>query len=222
MQSVRVQPVSAASEKLLLIDVVCDCGSNGLMDKTTGDSSFKHPVVLGSSEAKTLVCVTCKKEYTVLAQSNHLHINQRPPIDDKILFYEGEWYIFSNFSSFMVFWHGVNWTTAEHAYQAAKFDDPEIAEKIRVAGSAYDAKKVAHAHQNEVRWDWDDDKKLEIMEEIVRAKLTQHPYIQRKLLQTGKREIVENSPRDSFWGRGPDWKGRNELGKLWMKLRTER
>jgi predicted NAD-dependent protein-ADP-ribosyltransferase YbiA (DUF1768 family) len=40
-------------------------------------------------------------------------------------------------------------------------------------------------------------------------------------LQTGKKKIVEDSPKDSFWGWGPDRKGRNELGKLWMKLRKE-
>jgi ribA/ribD-fused uncharacterized protein len=56
---------------------------------------------------------------------------------------------------------------------------------------------------------------------IVRAKHDQHEYIQRKLLETGNAELIENSPTDSFWGRGPDWKGRNELGKIWMRLRQE-
>jgi len=42
-----------------------------------------------------------------------------------------------------------------------------------------------------------------------------------KLMQTGKREIIEDSPKDDFWGWGKKRKGRNELGKIWMKLRDE-
>jgi ribA/ribD-fused uncharacterized protein len=52
-------------------------------------------------------------------------------------------------------------------------------------------------------------------------KLSQHEYVQRKLLQTGSAEIVEDSPYDSFWGVGDTWQGRNELGRLWMRLRKE-
>ena len=33
--------------------------------------------------------------------------------------------------------------------------------------------------------------------------------------------IVEDSPKDSFWGWGPNRDGENQLGKLWMKLREE-
>jgi hypothetical protein len=59
------------------------------------------------------------------------------------------------------------------------------------------------------------------MEEIVRCKLQQHPYIQKKLLQTIPYPIVEDSPMDAFWGIGPDRTGQNMLGKIWMKLRDE-
>lgn len=33
--------------------------------------------------------------------------------------------------------------------------------------------------------------------------------------------IVEDSPKDSFWGWGESRNGQNNLGKLWMKLREE-
>lgn len=59
------------------------------------------------------------------------------------------------------------------------------------------------------------------MKDIVREKLHQHPYIQKKLRETGDRELIEVSPVDSFWGWGPDRNGRNELGKIWMELREE-
>lgn len=120
----------------------------------------------------------------------------------------------------MVKWRGVDWVTSEHAYQAAKFDDPIIIEEIKNARSAHDARKIAHLHEHGKVTTWHEIK-LKIMEEIVRAKLEQHSYIHRKLLETGDREIIEDSPTDSFWGRGPDWKGENHLGKIWMDLRKE-
>ena len=52
------------------------------------------------------------------------------------------------------------------------------------------------------------------MEEICRAKLEQHVFIQKRLRQTGGREIIEDSPADSFWGWGRDRKGLNKLGKI--------
>lgn len=140
--------------------------------------------------------------------------------DDAILFYEGEYYMFSNFSSFAVSYGGRIWMTSEHAYQAAKFSDKEIIDQIHQTLSAHDAKKVAHVYTVKMDPSWD-HKKITIMEEIVRAKIAQHPYIREKLLATGEREIIEDSHKDSFWGRGLDYKGRNELGKVWMRLREE-
>jgi predicted NAD-dependent protein-ADP-ribosyltransferase YbiA (DUF1768 family) len=59
------------------------------------------------------------------------------------------------------------------------------------------------------------------MEALLRLKLAQHSWVRERLLATGDAEIIEDSPKDSFWGRGPDWKGKNHLGRLWMKLRAE-
>lgn len=52
-------------------------------------------------------------------------------------------------------------------------------------------------------------------------KLEQNPYVKKKLLQTKDYLIVEDSPKDAFWGWGPNRDGENQLGKLWMKLRDE-
>lgn len=139
---------------------------------------------------------------------------------EKVLFYEGPWYAFSNFSSFAVFYNGRDCMTSEHAYHAEKFLDEKIIQEIMAARSAHDAKVIARKYQEFICPDWYVIN-LRVMEEIVRAKLEQHPYIRKKLLETGDAEIIEDSPRDSFWGRGPDWKGKNHLGKIWMKLRAE-
>lgn len=57
------------------------------------------------------------------------------------------------------------------------------------------------------------------MRGIVSAKFEEHDYIQRKLEETGDAWLIENSSKDSFWGRGPDWRGQNHLGRIWMELR---
>lgn len=137
-------------------------------------------------------------------------------------FYEREFYCFSNFSSFVVKWAGRLWLTSEHAYQASKFfkTNPKIVEDIFNAKSAHDSKKIAEKNKDKVPADWD-LRKAAVMEDIVRYKLKQNPYVMHKLLQTGKRKIVEDSPKDDFWGWGKQRSGRNELGKIWMKLRDE-
>ena len=137
-------------------------------------------------------------------------------------FYEREFYCFSNFSSFQVKWKGRLWPTSVHAYQAAHFfkTAPKLAEKIYKVKSAHEAYKLAKVNTDKASKDWE-EKKVAIMEEIVGQKLKQNPYVMHKLMQTGKRKIVEDSPKDNFWGWGPKRDGRNELGKIWMKLRKE-
>lgn len=51
--------------------------------------------------------------------------------------------------------------------------------------------------------------------------MSQHPYVKKKLQQTGTRQIIENSWRDDFWGWGENKDGQNNLGKLWMQIRDE-
>lgn len=135
-------------------------------------------------------------------------------------FYEREFYCFSNFSSFAVEWRGRLWQTSEHAYQAAKFFDtaPELVEEIFNSHSAHEAKKIAERNVDKVPADWLEVKSA-IMEDICSHKLEQHSYVKKKLLQTENLEIVEDSPKDDFWGWGPERNGLNELGKIWMRLR---
>ena len=137
-------------------------------------------------------------------------------------FYEREFYVFSNFSSFQVHWRGRLWPTSEHAYQAAHFLEtaPELAEKIFALPSAHEAFKLAKANGHLAPKNWEEIK-VSVMEEICRCKLDQHPYVRRKLLQTQNLPLVEDSPEDDCWGWGPNKNGRNELGKIWMKLRDE-
>jgi len=140
--------------------------------------------------------------------------------EKQIFFYEHEFYVFSNFSYFKLEWKGYDWMTSEHAYHSEKFSDVEIIEKLKNARSAHEAMEVAYANKDKYRKDWG-DVKLGIMKDILRAKVAQHPYVKKKLLQSGDKELVEDSWRDDFWGWGPNKDGKNHLGKLWMEIRNE-
>lgn len=139
---------------------------------------------------------------------------------DPVFFYEHEFYVFSNFSSFALEWKGKLWPTSEHAYHAEKFGDEETKETIRAMRSAHDAFKFAEANRNKRRADWN-DVKLGIMKDILREKVNQHPYVKKKLLESGERPLIEDSWRDDEWGWGPNKDGKNLLGKLWMEIRDE-
>ncbi len=137
-----------------------------------------------------------------------------------ILFYECQHYYLSNFSSFAVEIDGEVWSTAEHAYQAAKFYATDLRKEVLFARSAHDAKKIACKHDLRKRPDWEDEKSG-LMLRILWQKFDQHEYVREKLLETRDAVLIENSPKDSYWGWGPDGAGKNMLGKIWMQIRAQ-
>ena len=143
-------------------------------------------------------------------------------MNDVIGFYPREFYCFDNFSSFKVKYDGYLYSSVEEAYQALGFKEsaPDIYQEIINCYSAHEAQKMAYANKDKRRKDWDEIK-VGIMEELLRCKIEQNPYVKKKLLETKDYTIVEDSPKDSFWGWGEDRNGNNQLGKLWMKLRDE-
>ena len=143
-------------------------------------------------------------------------------VDEFIGFYNREFFCLDNFSSFGFVYNDTYYQTVEHAYQSLRFHNvaPDIENEIIGCYSAYDAQRIAHEHIDRQSVSWDEDK-VAIMEGLLRAKLSQHPYVKKKLLETADYLICEDSPKDSFWGIGKDRNGQNHLGKLWMKLREE-
>jgi len=140
--------------------------------------------------------------------------------ENQIFFYEQEFYVFSNFSAFKLEWKGFDWMTSEHAYHSEKFGDSEIIDQLKNARSAHEAMQIAQENKSKRRNDWS-EVKLGIMKEILHAKVAQHPYVKKKLLESGDKELIENSWRDSFWGWGESKDGANHLGELWMEVRAE-
>jgi len=135
----------------------------------------------------------------------------------KIEFYEGEYYLLSNFSAHQVEYNGEIYPTAEHAYQAEKFNNPQMKKKIKEAPSAYLAREYGQAMEGR-RENVD---KVAVMKEIMRAKLLQHDDVREMLKSTGDAIIEKNHPDDFFWGTGLDGNGQNFMGRIWMELRKE-
>lgn len=141
--------------------------------------------------------------------------------DQHVFFYEQDHYYLSNFSSFKVYWRGIIFATSEHAYHWTRFlDESPHRTIILESASAHEAYRFAQEHKAEQVAGWD-DRKVDVMRDILRSKVRQHDYVRRKLLSTGDRELIENSWRDPYWGWGPNRDGKNILGRLWMEVRAE-
>lgn len=125
----------------------------------------------------------------------------------------------SNFYPVCVRVEGLEYLSAEAAYQAAKCARQEDRALFTELGSR-DAKQLGR--KLPLRADWE-AVKVQEMEKIVRAKFAQNLHLARFLTETGDAELVEgNTWHDTFWG--VDLKtgaGENHLGKILMALRED-
>lgn len=129
----------------------------------------------------------------------------------------------SNFSPHGIYLGGLEWPTVEHYYQAQKFAGSQCEEIIPLIHSAATPQEAAALGRDPcriLRPDWEQTK-YNIMREAVLTKFLTHRDIQALLLATGNEIIVEDSPRDYYWGCGADKTGQNQLGKILMSVRAE-
>ena len=155
----------------------------------------------------------------ILEQYRDTWMSQK--FNEVIGFYPREFYPLDNFSSFKVKYNGYLYSSAEEAFQANLFinDYPEITEEIKNSHSAHEAQKIRFKNEDKIKLNQNET--LELMEKILRCKVEQNPYVLKKLLETKDYIIVEDSPKDDYWGWGINRTGENQLGNLWMKLREE-
>ncbi|MEM1366582.1 MAG: NADAR family protein [Cyanobacteria bacterium P01_H01_bin.15] len=142
-----------------------------------------------------------------------------------ILFYQvgAPYGCFSNFSPHAIHCAGLPWPTVEHYYQAHKFlgsPDASLIGAIRLAPTPEIAASLGRDRQRKLRLDWTEIKK-QVMYRGVLTKFLTHPALRQTLIQTGDELLIENSPRDYFWGCGQDGTGANELGKVLMTVRHQ-
>ncbi len=125
---------------------------------------------------------------------------------------------FSNFSLHGFQLDSVWWTTSEHYFQAQKFVGTPYLEEIRVLKTPKEAATRGRSHTLPLRLDWEQVKD-DIMRQAVLQKFKTHTDICEILLSTGDELIVENAPRDYYWGCGADGSGKNKLGLILMEVR---
>lgn len=137
-----------------------------------------------------------------------------------IYFYKqyGELGYLANYSEHGFELYGKYWPTVEHFYQAQKFDDEQLKEKIRLSPTAKMASQIGRDKNNKLKDNWSEIKR-DVMLEGVLAKFRAHPDILKKLIETGNEEIIENTDIDYYWGCGENKTGRNEFGKILVKVR---
>ncbi len=133
---------------------------------------------------------------------------------------EGELGYLANYSDYGFTVDGVYYPTAEHFYQASKFDNPEIIQKILSCKTAREAASVGRDRNNK-RIDHFNDIKLNKMYQAVYEKFQQNPDIRKKLIETGDEEIREMTDQESYWGVGPQLDGENHMGEILMRVREE-
>lgn len=123
--------------------------------------------------------------------------------------------------------NGVTIGTSESLYQACRFPlSMEVQEMIIEQKSPMTAKMKSKPFRSQTRPDWE-NVKVPIMRWCLRVKLACN-WIKfgELLLDTGNKEIVEDSPRDRFWGAvatedNEQLVGVNALGRLLMELRQQ-
>lgn len=144
------------------------------------------------------------------------------PIDS----FKGINYFLSNFFIHPVEFEDVVYPTNEHAYVAAKTDNPAIRQAmLDTCPTAGEAKRFGRNPKLlQLREGWD-DMKVSVMRDLLRKKFSD-PKLRDKLLATGDNELIEgNTWHDQFWGvckcGGHNEEGQNWLGRLLMEVRDE-
>lgn len=136
--------------------------------------------------------------------------------------FRGEYRFLSNFWTAPFVLDGVVYASVEHAFQAAKAENPLWSEWIRQAPTSGEAKRRGRLARRRTDWEYI---KLGRMYRCVEAKFLQHENLKQRLLATGQRQLVEgNNWHDNTFGnctcqRCAHIQGENHLGKMLMKIR---
>lgn len=139
-------------------------------------------------------------------------------MNEPITQFQGEYRWLSNFWPCRVPYLGLEYPSAENAYQAAKSSD-EIVRRKFVTMSPAEAKRAGR--KLPVRADWE-EVKVHVMRRIVTIKFIVNPTLANKLIMTHPRQLIEgNTWGDTFWGQCPIGVGENHLGRILMGIRDE-
>eukprot|EP00929_Paragymnodinium_shiwhaense_P111647 TRINITY_DN79988_c0_g1_i1.p1 TRINITY_DN79988_c0_g1~~TRINITY_DN79988_c0_g1_i1.p1 ORF type:complete len:706 (+),score=103.31 TRINITY_DN79988_c0_g1_i1:67-2184(+) len=131
----------------------------------------------------------------------------------------------SNFATGYGFWRSeagrarkVWWPSAEHFFQAGKFEDPQLQAEIRAVSLPDEAKGLGR-RLSPMRQDWDNIKRARLRAGMLEKFWTHADARQLLLSIEPALKIVNGNPVDTFFGIGPDGRGRNVLGDVLEELR---
>jgi len=132
--------------------------------------------------------------------------------------FDGEYAFLSNFYYAPFYWQGLLYYYVENAFQSFKTFDLIAREKIRLASKPGKAKRLGH--KVVLRPDWAIVCRP-IMFTFIWQKFTQNEELERLLLATGVKLLIEgNTWGDTYWG-VCNGVGQNWLGKLLMRARQD-
>nr|AYP67558.1 RNA-dependent RNA polymerase [Ingleside virus]UJQ88144.1 MAG: RNA-dependent RNA polymerase [Ingleside virus]UJQ88146.1 MAG: RNA-dependent RNA polymerase [Ingleside virus]UJQ88152.1 MAG: RNA-dependent RNA polymerase [Ingleside virus]UJQ88154.1 MAG: RNA-dependent RNA polymerase [Ingleside virus] len=136
--------------------------------------------------------------------------------------FRGDRFFLSNFYPSDLYYEGLVFPTAEHAFQAAKAPTGDLREAVRAAPTPRAAKNIARQFPLPDGWE---ARRLEVMAAILSLKFAASTDLAARLVATGTDHLVErNTWHDNYWGdclcskcsRRP---GLNHLGVLLMRQR---
>ena len=137
--------------------------------------------------------------------------------------FDKEWAFLSNFYPSEIEFEGIIYPTNEHFFQAMKTLDINKRKAIANASTPGLAKKMGRSVS--LRPDWEDIKDDVMLEGLYRKFADDE--LADWLLDTGDKWLEEgNYHHDNYWGicyceKCQDTMGKNKLGKLLMKVRSE-
>ena len=112
------------------------------------------------------------------------------------------------------------WPTAEHYYQAHKFENLPYVDVILATPSAYEAHTMGNKWFKRKIKDWKTKRRVWMTRALYR-KAMEHEEVKVALMETGNNLIIETSLYDHYWGLGRDQRGENMLGHVWMDIRDK-
>jgi ribA/ribD-fused uncharacterized protein len=142
--------------------------------------------------------------------------------------FRGYYRFLSNFFACNVECHGVQYTSAESAYQASKFDNPTIrqafAHMTPVEALRAGRNINFHPKYRIPNFKWLRIRLSSMRYVLMRKFSDSNPALVRMLLDTGDAQLLEgNTHGDVFWGVDrTTLQGENNLGKLLMEIRKLR
>jgi len=132
---------------------------------------------------------------------------------------------FRNFYPVVIHFESINFPSVEHAYVAAKSTDIFFRKRIAELPADQAGKAKIMGRKVFIRLDWD-MVKIAYMKRFLHQKFAYDEF-RSLLLSTGDMLLIEgNYWHDNYWGdcycpKCKDIKGKNNLGKLLMKVRKE-